>query len=188
MTTGTTPSQTVGPFFHFALLRDGGDRLVPADDPESILIGGIVVDGAGAPVCDAMLELWQADPNGRFAHPLDQRAEPPLRPGFAGFGRVGTDERGAFAFTTVKPGQVPARDGALQAPHVDVSIFARGLLRRLVTRIYFADEQQANDSDPLLGSIDDPDARSTLVADASEDGYRFDVRLQGPGETQFFEL
>ena len=145
-------------------------------------------DGAGEPLNDALVELWQANRAGRYAHPEDAREEPPLEEGFTGFGRCGTDADGRFEFVTVKPGRVPAPDGTLQAPHISVSVLARGILKRLATRIYFPDEQQANGADPVLASVDTA-RRSTLVA-VPEDGdvLRFDIRLQGDGETVFFAL
>ena len=122
-----------------------------------------MTDGDGAPVADACLELWQANAAGRYAHPDDTRADKPLDPNFRGFGRVSTDADGGFRFTTIRPGPVPGRGNALQAPHIAVAIFARGLLKQLYTRIYFAGEP-ANDSDPVLSSIDDPAVRQTLIA------------------------
>ena len=159
-----TPSQTVGPFFHDALAYEGGDHVVGADDPDAICIEGRVLDGAGDPVPDALLETWQANHAGRYAHSEDSRREPPLEAGFSGFGRVATDDEGRFALVTVKPGAVPGPGGAMQAPHIDVSVFARGLLQRLVTRVYFPDEPDANAADPVLGSIRDARERATLIA------------------------
>ncbi len=187
-----TPSQTVGPFFHLALDRPGWADLT-AGNPrgERIVVAGRVVDGDGAPVADACLELWQANAAGRYAHPDDARAEAPLDPNFRGFGRVSTDAEGGFRFTTIRPGPVPGRGNALQAPHIAVAIFARGLLKQLFTRIYFADER-ANEADPALLSIDDPARRRTLLAIRADGtgaaAYRFDIVLQGEGETAFFEL
>ena len=174
-----TPSQTIGPFFHDALL--GGDltELVDPDHPRAIRIEGAVYDGAGEPVPDAMLELWQADAAGRY----DPDGGSP------GFGRSGTDANGRFSFVTIKPGPVPGPDGTPQAPHANVSVFARGLLKRLVTRVYFPDEEEANAGDPVLLSIQDAGLRETLVArDEGGGSYRFDVRLQGEGQTAFFEF
>ncbi len=188
----TTPSQTVGPFFHLSLDRPQWADLTK-DNPqgERIVIEGRVTDGDGAPVVDACLELWQANAAGRYAHPDDTRTDKPLDPNFRGFGRVSTDADGGFRFTTIRPGPVPGRGNALQAPHIAVAIFARGLLKQLHTRIYFAGDP-ANDSDPVLLSIDDPALRRTLIA-ARQAGpgpprYRFDIVLQGTGETAFFEL
>jgi protocatechuate 3,4-dioxygenase, alpha subunit len=187
-----TPSQTVGPFFHLALDRPGWADLA-ADNPagERIVVEGRVIDGDGAPVADACLELWQANAAGRYAHPDDIRTDKPLDPNFRGFGRVSTDADGGFRLTTIRPGAVPGRGNTLQAPHIAVALFARGLLKQLYTRIYFA-EDPANDSDPVLLSIDDPAARQTLIAtrrdDSSPAAYRFDITLQGEGETAFFEI
>jgi protocatechuate 3,4-dioxygenase, alpha subunit len=183
-----TPSQTVGPFFHIGLPTDGLQEVVPPEHPEAIRIEGTVFDGEGAPVNDALIEVWQANEAGRYAHPEDSREELPLDERFSGFGRCATDESGRFGFVTVKPGAVPAPGGGIQAPHIEVSVFARGLLKRLVTRIYFADEQEANREDPVLSLVEDPESRSTLVAMAEEGGYRFDIHLQGEGETAFFDV
>ena len=182
-----TPSQTVGPFFSFALLANVGQELVPRGTFGAIRIEGAVLDGAAQPVNDAMVEIWQANAAGRYAHPLDTRSDLPLEAGFTGFGRSGTDEQGRFWFSTVKPGPVPGADGTPQAPHLDVSVFARGLLKRLVTRLYFPDEEQANAADPLLSSLDPAD-RKTLVAVPDGDVLRFDVRLQGEGQTIFLAV
>jgi protocatechuate 3,4-dioxygenase, alpha subunit len=183
-----TPSQTVGPYFGFALHEVIGAELVPPDAPGAVRIEGAVLDGAGEPVPDAMVEIWQANAAGRYAHPADARVDLPLEEGFVGFGRSGTDEHGVFRFVTVKPGRVPAADGTMQAPHLDVSVFARGLLKRLVTRMYFPDEAEANAIDPVLALVPSPDERATLIARAEGDGLRFDVRLQGDGQTVFFAV
>jgi protocatechuate 3,4-dioxygenase alpha subunit len=187
-----TPSQTVGPFFHLALDRPAWADLA-ADQPqgERIVVAGRVTDGDGAPVTDACLEIWQANAAGRYAHPDDTRADKPVDIRFRGFGRVSTDADGRFRLTTIRPGPVPGRGNSLQAPHLAVAIFARGLLRQLFTRIYFAGEP-LNDSDPVLLSIDEPRRRRTLIASRDETGgtpvYRFDIVLQGDGETVFFEI
>lgn len=184
-----TPSQTIGPFFHFGLLEEDRSELVPPDHPHAIRIRGTVYDGAGEVVPDAMVEIWQANRAGRYDDPADDREDLPLDPeAFSGFGRSGTTDGGTFSFVTVKPGPVPAPDGRMQAPHVMVSVFARGLLKRLVTRIYFPDEEEANANDPVLSSIEDPALRETLVARDEGDALRFDIRLQGEGQTAFFEL
>jgi protocatechuate 3,4-dioxygenase, alpha subunit len=201
-----TPSQTVGPFLHIGLPWADGPDVVPEGTPGSFLLSGRVLDGEGVPVTDALVETWQADPAGRFAHPDDPRGPVPgdlpldsgrltadsaaLRPlasGFRGFGRCPTDEQGRFWIRTVKPGPLPTPGGLLEAPHLDVSVFARGLLDRVVTRCYFPDEEAANAADPVL-SIVDSERRGTLVAIADPDGYRWDIRLQGPGETVFFDV
>ncbi|HXC15562.1 MAG TPA: protocatechuate 3,4-dioxygenase subunit alpha [Stellaceae bacterium] len=187
-----TPSQTVGPFFHLALDRAEWADLT-TDDPqgERIVIEGRVTDGDGAPVGDACLELWQANAAGRYAHPGDTRTDKPLDPHFRGFGRDSTDADGNFRFTTIRPGAVPGRGNALQAPHIAVALFARGLLKPLYTRIYFAGDP-ANDADPVLQSIDDQARRRTLIA-ARSDGsdtptWHLDIVMQGENETVFFDI
>ena len=167
---GATPSQTVGPFFRFGL--EWMARVTRSPSGAPVVVTGTVSDGDRRPVTDAMLETWQADGEGRF--------------GEWGFARCLTDADGRYRLSTVKPGSVPAADGTPQAPHIDVSVFARGLLQRLVTRIYFPDEAEANDADPVLSSIADPVARASLVAAAADGDLRFDVRLQGDEETAFF--
>ena len=189
MSTGPTPSQTIGPFFHDALTGEDRFELVPPDHPEAVRIEGVVYDGAGDLVPDAMVEIWQANRAGRYNDPTDARDDLPLDPEtFSGFGRSATDSGGEFSFVTVKPGPVPGPDGSLQAPHVMVSVFARGLLKRLVTRIYFPDEGEANAQDPVLSAIGDPELRETLVAHDRGDALRFDIHLQGENQTAFFEL
>ena len=184
-----TPSQTVGPFFHYALLDEDRSKLVSPDHPLAIRIWGTVRDGAGEVVPDAMLEIWQANAAGRYAHPEDDREDLPLEDGFSGFGRCSTDAEGRYEFVTIKPGVVPGPKGVPQAPPILVSVFARGLLKQLVTRIYFPDEEAANANDPLLSSIGDPVLRSTLVASAMDDGsLRFDIQLQGEDQTVFFDV
>jgi protocatechuate 3,4-dioxygenase alpha subunit len=181
-----TPSQTIGPFFAVALIWPDGPDVVPEGTPGAIRLGGRVVDGVGDPVADALVETWQADPAGRFAHPDDPRGA--VAPGFRGFGRCPTDVLGRWAVRTLKPGPLPAPGGGLEAPHVDVSVFAPGLLNRLVTRVYFPDEAEANAADPLLASIPDPRVRDRVVAVADGDGLRFDICLQGERETPFLAL
>jgi protocatechuate 3,4-dioxygenase, alpha subunit len=182
-----TPSQTVGPFFHIGLPDNAGEQLVPPDHPHAIHVLGTLFDGGGERVDDALIEVWQANRDGRYDHPEDAREEVPLEPGFGGFGRSGTDASGGYRFVTVKPGPVPHPDGGMQAPHIDVSVFARGLLKRLVTRIYFPDEREANESDPVLSSVE-PERRSALIARAEDGALRFDIHLQGDRETPFFDL
>jgi protocatechuate 3,4-dioxygenase, alpha subunit len=182
-----TPSQTVGPFFHIGLPGDGGEELVPPGHPHAIHLVGTVFDGVGEPVDDALIELWQANRDGRYDHPEDAREEIPLEPGFRGFGRCGTDASGGYRFVTVKPGPVPHPGGGMQAPHIDVSVFARGLLKRLVTRIYFPDEREANEADPVLSSVE-PERRAALVAREEDGALRFDIHMQGDRETPFFDL
>lgn len=187
---GLTPSQTVGPFFHGGLLSAPLNVLATPQTPgERIRIEGRILDGDRAPVPDAMVEVWQADAAGRYRHPLDAGAAA-AADGFTGFGRCGTDEAGAFWFETIRPGRVPAPGAGLQAPHLNVAVFARGLLDHLVTRLYFEDEA-ANATDPVLALVP-PGRRGTLLARrVAADGrtvYRFDIILQGEGETVFFEL
>ena len=184
-----TPSQTVGPFFHDALLDENRSQLVPPDHPEAIRVEGTVYDGAGDVVPDAMVEIWQANGAGQYNHPADDREDLPLdSEAFSGFGRAGTADGGKFSFVTVKPGPVPGPDGWSQAPHIMVSVFTRGLLKRVVTRIYFPDEEERNASDHVLSSIEDPEGRKTLVARNEGGVLRFDIRLQGEGQTAFFEF
>jgi protocatechuate 3,4-dioxygenase, alpha subunit len=161
-----TPSQTVGPFFGVGLPFEKGEQIVPPGSAGAIRIEGQVLDGKGAPVPDALLEIWQ--------------------PG-TGFGRTRTDSEGAFSFMTVKPGATPAPDGRTQAPHLNVTVFARGLLRHLVTRMYFPDEPEANAVDPALNLIE-PARRETLIARSCGGVLHFDVRLQGEQETVFFAI
>ncbi len=174
-----TPSQTVGPFLAIALRWDDGPYVVAPGTEGAFWLRGRVVDGSGEAVPDALVETWQADPDGRFAG-LDAAAT------CRGFGRSETVD-GAFAILTVKPGQVPGADGRLQAPHVAVSVFARGLLHRVVTRLYFGDDEEVHASDPVLASLDAA-ARATLVAQPSSDGYSVDIVLQGSDETVFFAV
>lgn len=192
---GLTPSQTVGPFFAYGLVSDGeyswpdafSHNLVTADTlGERIRIEGTVYDGDGAPVPDAMLEIWQADAQGRFNDPRDARG--PTNSSFRGFGRVGTSPEGNFAFDTIKPGTVPGDNGAMQAPHILMAVFARGMLLQTYTRIYFSDES-ANASDAVLALVPQ-ERRDTLIATRQQNGkvYRFDVRLQGERETVFFAV
>ena len=175
-----TPSQTVGPFFSFALPYAGGPQLVAPGTPGAIRLEGRLLDGQGDPVPDGLIEILQADPSGRYARPNGEHG------GFVGFARCSTGAEGEFSFLTVKPGQVPSPDGRLQAPHIEVVVFSRGLLKHLVTRIYFPDEEAANAADPVLSSIPDPDVRSTLVARDEGGVLVFDIHMQGDQETAFF--
>jgi protocatechuate 3,4-dioxygenase alpha subunit len=186
---GSTPSQTVGPFLSIGLPWADGPDVVPEGTTGAVRIAGTLTDGAGAPVPDGLIEIWQADPAGRFAHPDDPRG--PVDSGFRGFGRCATDAAGGFWFRTVKPGTLPCEGDLAEAPHLDVSVFARGMLHRLVTRIYFPDETIANAADPVLRDLD-PAERALLTALPQPDGtLRFDIRLQagadGP-ETPFFAV
>lgn len=176
-----TPWQTVGPFFSIGLDWPNAHDMAGHDD--SIEIEGLLNDGDGNPVMDGMIELWQADGAGRYAHPAD-RQNTEADSAFRGFGRCATTPCG-FRFRTIKPGRVPFPRGGLQAPHILVGVMARGLLRRLTTRLYFADEP-SNAEDPILALVP-PERRNTLLAKPEGDGiYRFDIRLQGPEETVFF--
>lgn len=202
---GITPSQTVGPFFAYGLAPKGrcqwdpnghyswketiGDNLVTPDaSGEKIKIEGAVLDGDGQPINDAMIEIWQADSQGRYASPRDNRALPNAK--FKGFGRSATDKNGVYGFETVKPGAVPGPNGKTQAPHIVVCIFSRGMLRQIYTRLYFSDEA-ANAADPVL-SLVPTDRRGTLIArkesKAGQLVYRFDIRVQGANETVFFDI
>jgi protocatechuate 3,4-dioxygenase, alpha subunit len=184
---GTTPSQTVGPFFAIGLPWDAGPHAVPADTAGAIRLTGTVYDGAGMAVPDSLIETWQADPEGRFAD-LHGYGEHSQLQGFRGFARYGTEDGdGTFEIVTVKPGRVAGPGETMQAPHIDVSVFARGMLHRCVTRIYFADEPEANEVDPVLSSVP-ADRRDTLLAQPIDGGYRIDIHLQGTGETVFFAV
>jgi protocatechuate 3,4-dioxygenase alpha subunit len=194
---GITPSQTVGPFFKYGLTPGGqydwndaftNNLITPDASGDRIRIEGRVYDGDDQPVPDCMLEIWQADGQGRFVDPQDSRALSNTK--FRGFGRCGTDANGAYAFDTIRPGAVPGPDGKPQAPHILVAVFARGMLRHLYTRIYFGDEA-ANAGDPVLALVP-ADRRATLIA-ARQPGngnpvYRLDLRLQGGDETVFFDV
>jgi protocatechuate 3,4-dioxygenase alpha subunit len=182
-----TTWQTVGPFFRIGLQwLDQNNLAAEGVTGERVTIQGRVLDGDGIGISDAMLELWQANARGKYAHPEDTQAKL-LEAGFAGYGRVPTDRDGNFRFTTIKPGPVPGPDGKDQAPHILVSVFMRGLLRRLVTRIYFPDEP-GNGADFVLNLVE-PQRRSTLVAKRVSPGVlEWNVALQGPNETVFFEL
>jgi protocatechuate 3,4-dioxygenase alpha subunit len=179
-----TPSQTVGPFFSIGMTWEDGAFAVPEGTEGAFWIRGRVTDGEGVPVPDAVIETWQADRDGHYDHPDDPRGQ---GSGFRGFARAPTDKDGTFAIHTVKPGPVPGPGGATQAPHLAMSVFARGLLNRVVTRVYFADEADLNASDPVLRDVPE-DRRATLLAEPAGDGYRFDVRLQGDDETVFFAV
>jgi protocatechuate 3,4-dioxygenase alpha subunit len=189
MSLHATTSQTVGPFFEIGFSWLYRDNLAgPVVSGERLEISGRILDGDGKPVPDGIVEIWQANSYGKYAHPDDPQ-EKPVERGFTGYGRVPTDEEGRFRFTTIKPGGVPGPDGKPQAPHVAVSVFTRGLLRRLITRIYFPDEP-SNTEDFALQLVD-VGRRGTLIArkiDSRPGVLEWNVILQGPGETVFFEL
>lgn len=184
-----TTSQTVGPFFSIGFRWLYRENLAGPDvSGERVEITGRILDGEGKPVPDGIVEIWQANSQGKYAHPGDKQ-EKPVEPGFAGYGRVPTNDEGRFHFATIKPGRVPGPDGMPQAPHVAVSVFTRGLLRRLVTRIYFPDEP-SNAEDFALNLVD-AGRRDTLIANRIEGrpgALEWNVILQGAGETVFFDV
>lgn len=193
---GQTPSQTVGPYFAYGLAAKQyaypftsiatGDMADETVEGERIRLVGQVIDGEGKPISDAMVEIWQADAQGRYAHPADRRGS---NTGFVGFGRQGTgaDPHNRFVFATIKPGSVDGR----QAPHLNVILFMRGLLSHAYTRIYFSDEAEANARDPVLQSVP-RERRATLIAERRDASpvalYRFDIHMQGESETVFFDV
>ena len=186
-------TQTAGPFFHFGLLRPEWADLTHGGKAqgEKISLEGRVTDGDGAPLPDAIVEIWQANAAGKYEHPDDPQ-DKPVDKNFRGFGRAFTDKEGKFRFSTVKPGPVPGRGNALQAPHIAVTLAARGLLHHLFTRVYFAGEA-LNKTDPVLSSVEDPVAQKTLIAEPQGKAngstvWRFDIVLQGKGETVFFDF
>jgi len=195
-----TPSQTAGPYVHIGLNPNvtgihgvyetdlGHDMKTGAVSGEEIIVTGTVFDGLGAPVRDVVLEIWQADADGLFNSPVETRGK--ADPNFTGWGRAAADlQTGQFRFDTVKPGRVPWRDGRLQAPHISVWIVARGINIGLHTRLYFADEAEANAEDPILTRIGLQHRLPTLLAERTGEGeYRFDIHLQGEGETIFFDM
>jgi protocatechuate 3,4-dioxygenase, alpha subunit len=198
-----TASQTAGPYVHIGLIphqagfdifqNNFGNVLAGADTKgEHIVIEGRVLDGTGTPVRDALIEIWQADADGRYNHPADHRTKA-VDPNFRGWGRTGADfKTGIYTFETVKPGAVPGRHTRAMAPHINVWIVARGINIGLHTRMYFSDEAEANAADPVLGLIEQQDRRATLIAKRSRrDGktiYTFDIVLQGDNETVFFDV
>jgi protocatechuate 3,4-dioxygenase alpha subunit len=209
---GPTPSQTIGPFFHYGLPWKGGADLVGSSDMgaradlfpaahyllappavrslpqgEVIEITGRVLDGKGAGVPDAMIEIWQANAAGRYCSSGDARTQIPLDPHFVGFGRSSTSADGEYRFRTVRPGRVPGRGSELQAPHVAVSIFGRGLLNRLITRLYFADGE-GNDSDPVLSAVPEQRRKTLIATSVALGSWHLDLVLQGSDETVFFSL
>ena len=181
-----TPSQTVGPYLHIGLTWLITENLAPKGIPgERVRIQGRVLDGDGQPVNDALVEIWQANAAGKYAHPRDRQSKP-LADGFRGFGRSATNRNGAFRFRTIKPGPVPGPGGKLQAPHIAVNVFMRGQLKQLVSRIYFPGET-SNAQDPVLALVP-ADRRATLIARAVKPGVQeWNVILQGKAETVFFD-
>lgn len=195
-----TPSQTAGPYVHIGLAPGaagfdiyerelGWDIAGPSAAGERIRIEGIVRDGTGAPVKDVLIEVWQADAAGIYPHPDDARAAQAAK-GFRGWGRVITDfETGIWSFETIKPGAVSGRSGSLMAPHISLWLVSRGINIGLHTRLYFSDEAAANACDPVLNLIEQVDRRETLIAKRMADGvYKFDICLQGDGETVFLDI
>ena len=200
-----TPSQTVGPFFAYGLAPHsrcawqpgdiydwketvGANLVTPDATGEKIRIEGRITDGDGMPINDAMIEIWQADAQGRYASPRDNRARPNTQ--FKGFGRSATDKAGVYSFDTVKPGAVPGPNGQQQAPHIVVCVYSRGMLRQVYTRLYF-DGEAANGTDPILNLVP-AERRGTLIAHKESRGgqaiYRFDISMQGEAETVFFDI
>ena len=198
-----TASQTAGPYVHIGLIPNqagfdifennfGSVLTGPKTRGERIIIEGRVIDGSGTLLRDALIEIWQANSEGRYNHPADRQTSKALDPDFRGWGRAGTDfDSGLYRFETIKPGPVPGRNGRIQAPHVSMWIVARGINIGLQTRMYFADEERANAEDPVLNGIEMAVRRKTLLAERSErDGkivYSFDIVLQGDNETVFFD-
>ncbi|MDA4844518.1 protocatechuate 3,4-dioxygenase subunit alpha [Hoeflea poritis] len=194
-----SPSQTAGPYVHIGCVpnflgiegvfdSDLGKTMVNDETRgQRIAITGRVIDGTGTPLKDALLEIWQADSNGLYNSPSETRGG--ADPNFAGWGRQPTDlKSGVFRFDTIKPGRVPFTDGRMQAPHVNFWIVARGINLGLNTRMYFADEAEANAEDPVLARIEHRVRVQTLLAEPTDDGYRFDIHLQGDNETIFFDI
>jgi protocatechuate 3,4-dioxygenase, alpha subunit len=184
-----TPSQTVGPYFSMRLPWPQGPYVVPETTLGALTIYGRLIDGAGDPIPDGLIETWQASPAGRFAHPADPRGPvPDGDQGFRGFGRSATGHDGTYKIVTLRPGTLPFGDGHTEAPHIDVSVLARGMLDRSVTRIYFPDETEANEADPVLQTVP-AGRRATLIAvPAGQNLLRFDIHMQGEDETVFFDL
>jgi protocatechuate 3,4-dioxygenase alpha subunit len=200
-----TPSQTVGPYFAYGLAPHsrcdwqpsphydskqtvGANLVTPDASGQKVRIEGRVLDGDGKPINDAMIEIWQADAQGRYAHARGEKPRPNAK--FTGFGRSATDKDGMYVFDTIKPGSVPGPEGKPQAPHIVVCIFSRGMLRQVYTRLYFSDEA-ANGADPILALVS-ADRRDTLIAHKQPGSgaavYRFDIRVQGENETVFFDI
>jgi protocatechuate 3,4-dioxygenase, alpha subunit len=213
---GQTPWQTTGPFFHFGLpwkgcadltgdsdLGSRPDLCAPGHDVlvqhrgssrqlaqgTRIELVGQVWDNTGAALTDTLIEIWQAGASGRYAHPEDRRSDLALDPNFPGFGRCASDKNGGFRFRTIRPGRVPGPGNTLQAPHIALGMVGPGILKRLVTRVYFSDAPE-NAEDPILALVPE-ERRGTLIATPERSGsnvYRFDIHLSGPRETVFFSF
>jgi protocatechuate 3,4-dioxygenase alpha subunit len=193
-----SPSQTAGPYVHIGLTPNfadikgvydvdlGKEMLTPDTKGERITVSGRIVDGSGAPVTDAVVEVWQADADGAYAAPMAPSSN--STPAFSGWGRQPTNGEGVFTFETIKPGPVAGPNGKPMAPHINLWIVARGINIGLQTRLYFADEAEANASDYVLNKIADPRRRETLIARKDGSRYVLDVFLQGPNETVFFDI
>ena len=186
-----TPSQTVGPFYAIGLTRKPMNVMATESTRgQQIRIEGQIFDGDGLAIPDVMVEIWQANSYGRYNHP-DDKQEKPLDAAFTGWGRSATDDKCFYSFETIKPGPVPDAEDSLQAPHINVVVFARGMLVHAYTRMYFADEP-ANANDAVLNSIKSKKRRQTLIAspgmESDKTVYRFDIRLQGENETVFFDM
>ncbi|WP_075221634.1 protocatechuate 3,4-dioxygenase subunit alpha [Acuticoccus yangtzensis] len=194
-----TPSQTAGPYVHIGCVPTfaGLTGLYPEDlgsgplymdgvKGETITIRGRIIDGTGTPILDGVVEAWQADAEGLYNSPAEPRG--PADPKFKGWGRAATMEGGVFTFETIKPGRVPWPDGRMQAPHIALWIVARGINIGLNTRLYFADEAEANAADPVLNRIEQKVRRDTLIAPLKDGAYIFDIHLQGDAETVFLDI
>lgn len=185
---GATPAQTVGPFLAIALNWEDGPDAVRLGTPGTVTIGGRLLDGAAEPVPDGLVETWQADQYGAFHHADRSRARDASPSAFRGFGRCPTDADGRWSITTVIPGELSSPDGAIEAPHLDVSVFARGLLNRVVTRIYFPGDADALAADPVLQLVPDERRKTLIATQEGENHFKFDIVLQGADETVFFRL
>lgn len=193
-----TAGQTIGPYFAYCLTPGGyghdgvaGNVLAgPETAGEHIRLSGRLLDGKGNAMDDALIEIWQANAAGRYNHPADRREDAPLDPSFAGFGRCMTARDGRFTFDTVKPGRVPGQGNRLQAPHISIVIHSRGMQSHVYGRVYFSDEAAANEEDPVLASVEAA-RRPTLIARREDSAggtvYHFDIHMQGPDETVFFD-
>ena len=182
------PFQTVGPFFQVLVGQVRGRDVLVGDETQGtrITIEGTVFDGGGAPMPDALVEIWQADACGRYHHPADTR-DGAIDAAFWGFGRAATGPTGRYLFETIKPGVVPGPDDRAQAPHILVSITARGVLTRYITRLYFADDDRTA-ADPILELVPAARRETLMATPTAPNRYQFDIRIQGPGETVFFDV